>query len=65
VLVTGGNAEAKALVSALAEQIAGVRAVDAGPLRVSRYVEGLTMLLIGINGRYKAHTGVIIEGLPG
>ena len=64
VLVTGGNAEAKQLVSGLAEQIAGVRAVDAGPLRFSRFVEGLTILLIGINGRYKAHSHPRIEGLP-
>jgi NADPH-dependent F420 reductase len=64
VLVTGGDAEAKAVVRELAEQIAGVRAVDAGPLRFSRFVEGLTILLIGINGRYKAHTGVRVQGLP-
>jgi NADPH-dependent F420 reductase len=64
VLVTGTDTEAKALVQALAEQIEGVRAVDAGPLRFSRFVEGLTILLIGINGRYKAHTGVRIQGLP-
>jgi hypothetical protein len=64
VLITGADAEAKALVSALAEQITGVRAVDAGPLRLSRFVEGITILLIGINGRYKAHTGVRVTGLP-
>lgn len=64
VLVTGDDAEAKRLVRALAEDIAGVRAVDAGPLRYSRFVEGLTVLLIGINGRVHAHTGVRIEGLP-
>jgi NADPH-dependent F420 reductase len=64
VLVTGGDADAKALVRALAEQIEGVRAVDAGPLRFSRFVEGLTVLLIGINGRYGAHTAVRITGLP-
>lgn len=64
VLVTGADADAKALVSALAEQIEGVRAVDAGPLRFSRFVEGLTVLLIGINGRYKAHSALRITGLP-
>ena len=64
VLITGGSAEDKAIVSALAEQIVGVRAVDAGPLRFSRFVEGITVLLIGINGRYKAHTGVRVTGLP-
>ena len=64
VLVTGGDAEAKALVFALAEQIEGVRAVDAGPLRYSRFVEGLTVLLIGVNMRHRARTHVRIEGLP-
>lgn len=64
VLVTGADAEAKAIVCALAEGIEGVRAVDAGPLRYSRFVEGITVLLIGINGRYKAHSHVRIAGLP-
>ena len=64
VLVTGNDAEAKSAVRALAEQIEGVRAVDAGPLRFSRFVEHLTVLLIGINGRYRAHTGIRIAGLP-
>lgn len=63
VLVTGADAEAKQLVCRLAEQIEGVRAVDAGPLRFSRFVEGITLLLIGINGRYKTHSGVRIAGL--
>ena len=65
VLVTGDDADAKRLVCALAEQIDGVRAVDAGPLRFSRFVEQITLLLIGINGRYDAHTGIRIAGLPG
>ena len=64
VLVTGGDEEAKRLVCALAEQIADVRAVDAGPLRYSRFVEGLTVLLIGVNVRYRARTHVRVEGLP-
>ena len=62
VLITG-SAEGKQRTAALAEQIAGVRAVDAGPLRYSRFVEGLTILLIGINGRHRAHTGIRIAGL--
>jgi NADPH-dependent F420 reductase len=64
VLVTGSDAEAKRVVSELAAEIEGVRAVDAGPLRFSRFVEGITVLLIGINGRYKAHTSTRITGLP-
>lgn len=41
----------------------GLRAVDAGRLEMSRIVEGLTPLLIGINIRYKAHSGVTITGV--
>ena len=64
VLVTGDDADAKQTVMALVNGIEGLRAVDAGALRYSRFVEGLTVLLIGINVRYKAHAGVRIEGLP-
>ena len=63
VLVTGGDEGAKQVVFALAERIEGVRAVDAGPLRYSRFVEGLTVLLIGVNMRHRARTHVRIEGL--
>lgn len=63
VLVTATDAETRQVVMALAASIAGVRPVDAGPLRYSRFVEGLTVLLIGLNGRYKAHSGVRITGL--
>ncbi len=64
VLITGNDAAAKETVSILAGEIRGARAVDAGPLRFSRFVEGLTILLIGINGRYKAHSSVRVTGLP-
>jgi NADPH-dependent F420 reductase len=64
VLVTADDAEAKATVSALIASVPGLRAVDAGPLRYARFVEGITLLLVGINIRYKAHAGVRIDGLP-
>lgn len=63
VVVCGGDEEAKRQVSAVAEQIRGVRAVDGGPLSSSRYVEGITVLLVGINKRYKTLAGVRIAGL--
>ncbi|TAJ19641.1 MAG: NADPH-dependent F420 reductase [Dehalococcoidia bacterium] len=63
VFVTGADADAKQAVMALAGEIAGVRGVDAGPLRFSRFVEQITILIIGINGRYKAHTGIRVVGL--
>ena len=64
ILVTGGTGEAKDTVMALANQIEGCRAVDAGPLRFSRFVEGITTLVIGINGRYKAHGAIKVTGIP-
>ena len=63
ILVTGGDREAKDAVMALANEIEGARAVDAGPLRYSRFVEGITILLIGVNGRFKTHSGIQITGL--
>ena len=47
----------------LSEEIATIRAIDAGPLRYSRYVEFLTVLLIGINGRYKSHSSISITDI--
>ena len=64
VVVCSDDREAKRLVMDLAEKLTGVRAVDGGPLRYSAYVENLTALLIGINGRYKTQAGVRITGLP-
>lgn len=63
-LVCGSDAAAKAAVMALAGEIAGVRPVDAGPLRFARFVEQLTVLLIGINGRYRATASPQFTGLP-
>ena len=63
VIVCADDADAKREVSALAEQIDGVRAVDGGPLAASRYVEGITVLLIGINKAYKTAAGVRIVGV--
>lgn len=63
VIVCADDAEAKRQVMALAEQIRGVRALDGGPLAGSRYVEGITVLLLGLNRRYKATAGVRVVGL--
>ncbi|MFN7930883.1 MAG: NADPH-dependent F420 reductase [Blastocatellia bacterium] len=64
ILVCGEKREAKARLRPLVEAIPGCRFVDAGPLAIARTVEALTALLIGINIRYKAHTGIRITGLP-
>lgn len=63
VVVCADDAEARRAVMTLAEEIQGVRAVDGGPLASARYVEGITVLLVTINRRYKSTTGVRIVGI--
>lgn len=63
VIVCGNDAEAKARVIGLANEIAGVRGVDGGALSNSRYVELLTSLLINLNRRHKTQTAIRITGL--
>ena len=64
VLICGERKADKARVARLIERIDGLRAVNAGPLEMSRIVETLTPMLIAINARYKAHSGMRITGLP-
>jgi NADPH-dependent F420 reductase len=64
IIVCSDDADAKQEVMALAAGINGARAVNGGLLAASRYVEGITVLLIGINRQYKATTGIRIAGLP-
>jgi len=64
VLVCGDRKADKARVAELIELIDGLRAVNAGPLEISRIVEQLTPLLISINVRYKAHAGIRLTDLP-
>jgi NADPH-dependent F420 reductase len=64
VLLCGDRKPDKAQVARLIEEIAGLRAVNAGPLEMARLVEQLTPLLISINARYKTHAGIRIGGLP-
>lgn len=52
VVVCSDHEDAKQLVMQLAEKIDGVRAIDGGPLRNSRYVEEFTALLIFLDKRY-------------
>jgi NADPH-dependent F420 reductase len=63
VFICGDDADAKALALELAAQIVVGRAVDAGALRSSRALEGMTAVLIAINKRYKTHAGLRITGL--
>jgi hypothetical protein len=64
VLVCGRKRDDKRRVARLIERIEGLRCIDAGPLEMARIVETQTALLIGMNGRYKTHTGLKVTGLP-
>lgn len=63
VLVCGDDKGARQEAIALAEA-AGMRGIDAGPLRNAVVAEGLTSVLIGINIRYKTKgAGIKITGI--
>jgi len=64
ILVCGDRKADKARVAGLIELVPGLRAVNAGPLEMSRIVEQLTPMLISVNVRYKAHAGIRLTGLP-
>jgi hypothetical protein len=64
VLICGDSADAKTIVSELAETIQGVRAIDAGPLDNARMLENAAALLISLNLRYRVkHSGLRITGI--
>jgi NADPH-dependent F420 reductase len=63
-VIVCGHPETKKFAMELAEKIPNVRAVDGGPLSVSRLVEDITALLVGLNRRYKTRTAIKIVGLP-
>ena len=64
VMVVGDVREATDTVQALAGRLPGMRGVYAGRLRNARQVEALTINLVSVNRRYKAHAGIRISGLP-
>jgi 8-hydroxy-5-deazaflavin:NADPH oxidoreductase len=63
VLICGDRREDKSKVAELVGAIPGLRPVDCGPLEMARIVEQLTPLMISINVRYKARSGIKITGL--
>lgn len=63
VIVCGDKKDAKEQVRPLVEAISGCRYIDGGVLANSRTVEAMTALLIGLNIRYKGHTGIRITGI--
>jgi NADPH-dependent F420 reductase len=62
-LVCSDDAEALKTVIGLADQIPGIRGVNAGPLENARYLEGATALLVSINRIYKAHGSIKVMGI--
>ncbi|MBO0679096.1 NADPH-dependent F420 reductase [Mycolicibacterium sp. S2-37] len=58
-----GDRHAKTVVTEALDGIEGLRVVDAGPLEMSRLLEGLTPVLIGINIRNKTHAGIQVTHL--
>jgi len=63
VLVCGDDRAAKDRVLALAERIAGVRGIDAGPLRNAHILEDWTAALLSINRGYRCNAGVRLTDL--
>jgi len=63
VLVCGDDPLAKGIAIELAQAVTGRDGVDAGRLRMARQLEPLTAVLISINKRYKARSGIAISGL--
>ncbi len=63
VVICGDDADAKQTVVDLTRKIPNLRPVDAGALYNAKYVEQITPLLVNINRRYRAHSGVRITGV--
>lgn len=63
VAVCADDDSARRETMAIVSCIPGLRAVDAGPLSNSRYVEELTALLVNINRIYKAHSTIQFLGI--
>jgi 8-hydroxy-5-deazaflavin:NADPH oxidoreductase len=64
-LVCGDRKADKAAVASVLARVPGLRPVDAGRLEQARIAETLTALMIGVNARYKVHSGLRLVGLPG
>ncbi|MEY4168494.1 MAG: hypothetical protein RIR52_2318 [Acidobacteriota bacterium] len=63
IIVCGDAKSDRERARPLVEAIQGCRYIDGGVLANSRYVEAWTALLIGINIRYRTHSGLRITGV--
>ena len=62
-LVCGDDPVAKELALEIASRVVAGRALDVGPLASARTLEGLTAVIVNLNRRYKAHTGIAVTGV--
>ena len=62
-LICGDDDEAKSVVLELANEMKGLRGMDAGRLSSARYLEGTTALLINMNKLHKTHFAVRVTGV--
>ncbi len=63
VLLCGDKRDDKREAARLIQRIDGLRCIDSGRLEMSRITESLTALLIGVNSRYKVHSGIRLTAL--
>lgn len=63
VIVVGDSVVGKQVAIDLATAVTGRPGVDGGQLRLARVLEPFTAVLISINRRYKAHSGIRVTGL--
>jgi hypothetical protein len=63
-LMCTDDAGARDEVTGWVRRIPNLRPIDAGPLAIARYLEGLTALQINLNRRHRTETAVTILGLP-
>ncbi len=61
-IVCSDYEEPKRAVMELAKEL-GIRPLDGGKLRNSRYLDAITVLLLNLNSRYKANTSFKIGGV--
>ena len=63
VLLCGADAEAKAAIGGLVEQIPDLEWIDVGPLSMARIIERLTAVMISVNRVYGIRdAGVVLTG---
>jgi NADPH-dependent F420 reductase len=63
ILVASDLKEVRTEIASLASAIPGLQGVEAGPLRIAKYLEEMIVLIISLNRVHKAQTGFRVTGL--